>query len=271
MDAICGNHDDDGKILGLLQGAVRAYEAIWQYVKKPFVADVEARLAAQEAEPAFMARLNPESRLRMRRLAAQSEFGWLHPGLLLVGETWAYVWNKAEDLPWDYRVETWGLLAKVDHTSPDGVVARLTLEREPGRCGAFYPHPLSGGYLPTDRSFQDALQNAWWAVIGRDPAPFEFDVRWSLSVEDRSKKLPLDVDVKHRSMEAALACALKAVLAGAEQGNRRRPRAIIGSYHTSPGYGLPIGALTSQHFANFYLGSLDRFVKETLRADGYAR
>ncbi len=48
-------------------------------------------------------------------------------------------------------------------------------------------------------------------------------------------------------------------------------RQIIGSYHTRPGYGLPIGALTSQHFANFYLGPLDRFVKETLRADGYAR
>ena len=27
---------------------------------------------------------------------------------------------------------------------------------------------------------------------------------------------------------------------------------------------LPIGTLTSQHFANFYLGWFDRFVKETL-------
>ena len=37
------------------------------------------------------------------------------------------------------------------------------------------------------------------------------------------------------------------------------------------GRGLPIGSLTSQHFANFYLGWLDRFVKERLRATAYLR
>ena len=29
---------------------------------------------------------------------------------------------------------------------------------------------------------------------------------------------------------------------------------IIDSYHVAPGKGVPIGSLTSQHFANFYLG-----------------
>ncbi len=48
-------------------------------------------------------------------------------------------------------------------------------------------------------------------------------------------------------------------------------RRIIGSYATSPGRGLPIGSLTSQHFANFYLGHLDHFVKHELRVRGYAR
>lgn len=48
-------------------------------------------------------------------------------------------------------------------------------------------------------------------------------------------------------------------------------RRIIASYETSPGRGLPIGSLTSQHFANFYLGALDRFVKEDLRVRGYVR
>lgn len=33
---------------------------------------------------------------------------------------------------------------------------------------------------------------------------------------------------------------------------------IIDSYQASPGHGLPIGALTSQHFANFYLDAADR-------------
>ena len=46
---------------------------------------------------------------------------------------------------------------------------------------------------------------------------------------------------------------------------------IISSFQGATGRGLPIGALTSQHFANFYLGWCDRFVKETLRAPGYVR
>ena len=46
---------------------------------------------------------------------------------------------------------------------------------------------------------------------------------------------------------------------------------IIASYQTTPGHGLPIGNLTSQHFANFYLAPLDRFAKETLGCVGYVR
>ncbi len=46
---------------------------------------------------------------------------------------------------------------------------------------------------------------------------------------------------------------------------------IIGSYHTTPGRGVPIGNLTSQHFANFYLAPLDRFLKEDLQRRAYVR
>ncbi len=38
-----------------------------------------------------------------------------------------------------------------------------------------------------------------------------------------------------------------------------------------PGKGLPIGNLTSQHFANHYLSPLDHFIKERLRAPAYLR
>ncbi len=48
-------------------------------------------------------------------------------------------------------------------------------------------------------------------------------------------------------------------------------RRIIASYGSTPGRGLPIGSLTSQHFANFYLGWFDRLVKEGLRSRGYVR
>lgn len=46
---------------------------------------------------------------------------------------------------------------------------------------------------------------------------------------------------------------------------------IIGSYSTSEGKGIPIGNLTSQHFANFYLSSFDHHVKEVLRIKRYVR
>ena len=46
---------------------------------------------------------------------------------------------------------------------------------------------------------------------------------------------------------------------------------ITGSYATLPGKGIPIGNLTSQYFANHYLGVLDHFVKEQLRVPGYVR
>jgi hypothetical protein len=46
---------------------------------------------------------------------------------------------------------------------------------------------------------------------------------------------------------------------------------IVRSYRGSQGIGLPIGSLMSQHFANFYLGWLDRFVKDDLQTRGYVR
>ena len=46
---------------------------------------------------------------------------------------------------------------------------------------------------------------------------------------------------------------------------------IIDGYEVSPCRGVPIGSLTSQHFANYYLSWLDRFVKEGLRVSGYVR
>jgi len=53
---------------------------------------------------------------------------------------------------------------------------------------------------------------------------------------------------------------------------------IIDSYHANPsgfenlsGLGLPIGNLTSQYFANFYLVGFDRFIKQTLRIKPYVR
>ena len=44
-----------------------------------------------------------------------------------------------------------------------------------------------------------------------------------------------------------------------------------GAPGSPPGRGLPIGNLTSQHFANFYLGALDHHALQVAGARGYAR
>lgn len=46
---------------------------------------------------------------------------------------------------------------------------------------------------------------------------------------------------------------------------------IVKAYATSPGKGMPLGALTSQLFANVYLDPLDHFIKERLGAKFYLR
>jgi hypothetical protein len=46
---------------------------------------------------------------------------------------------------------------------------------------------------------------------------------------------------------------------------------IVAACPAQPGKGLPIGALSSQHLANFYLTGLDRLLLETLGARGMVR
>jgi len=46
---------------------------------------------------------------------------------------------------------------------------------------------------------------------------------------------------------------------------------VIDCYQVTPGKGLPIGTLTSQHFANYYLDGFDRFIQERQPTLGYVR
>lgn len=101
-----------------------------------------------------------------------------------------------------------------------------------------------GSHAAVERAQSFARRNAWFLKL--DIAKF-FD------------------SVDHAILEAQLARVIK----------DRRILALFGrileSYETAPGKGIPIGNLTSQHFANFHLGHLDRFVKETLRRPAYLR
>ena len=46
---------------------------------------------------------------------------------------------------------------------------------------------------------------------------------------------------------------------------------LLASYCVTEGRGLPIGNLTSQYFANFYLGIFDHYAKERMKVKGYVR
>lgn len=46
---------------------------------------------------------------------------------------------------------------------------------------------------------------------------------------------------------------------------------ILRSFRASPGRGLPIGSLISQHLANQYLSVFDRYCKESAKVPGYVR
>lgn len=48
-------------------------------------------------------------------------------------------------------------------------------------------------------------------------------------------------------------------------------RGIIDSYQVAENCGIPIGNLTSQYFANYYLGFADHFMKEKLNINAYVR
>jgi RNA-directed DNA polymerase len=46
---------------------------------------------------------------------------------------------------------------------------------------------------------------------------------------------------------------------------------LVDSYHYSPGWGLPIGALTSQYLGNFFLDAIDHWVNQRWRIRRYQR
>jgi retron-type reverse transcriptase len=84
---------------------------------------------------------------------------------------------------------------------------------------------------------------------------------WHAQIDIRAYFASIDHEVLLRLLRGKLKDhALRALLAR-----------IVGAYGTAPGKGLPIGALTSQHLANFYLGGADRVLLEACRVAGFVR
>jgi RNA-directed DNA polymerase len=85
--------------------------------------------------------------------------------------------------------------------------------------------------------------------------------RWYAQIDIRGYFASID----HRVLLALLERRFK------DRGLLRLMRRIIDAHHAAPGRGLPIGALTSQHFANYYLAGLDRLLLEGAGVRGLVR
>lgn len=89
-------------------------------------------------------------------------------------------------------------------------------------------------------------------------------------------RLPFRGDCRHQLNQVAQAILSQDPLdpPPTSSGDRRLLRQVPhhkSLYGAAPGVGLPIGSLTSQCFANLYLGPLDQFVKHRLKVKGYLR
>ncbi len=173
--------------------------------------DESVQTPAVENSPAFLGRLSSHEKWRgvLHRLA--EELGWRNPGLLMVGETIAYVYGADDPEPDEHDIfKTWVLLAGRNTKSPTGMLAQLRLRRCKGGCGGFFPDPVSAGYTRLEDDFKSALSRAWRAAFGT--YKLDFDVAWSLQLIDADAGLR-SLPIGGRSAEGAICCALRALAA----------------------------------------------------------
>ena len=134
--------------------------------------------------PSFLAHLSSDRhRALFHHLAAQH--GWMHPGLLVAGETIAALEGQHERA--DHNVTNWIMFAAKVQDRSEGIFARLTMERIPaGDCrgGMLVPDPLSSGYLHMQESFSTGLQHAWLATHKYDSSTRTYDWRWRIEIEE---------------------------------------------------------------------------------------
>ena len=84
---------------------------------------------------------------------------------------------------------------------------------------------------------------------------------WYVQLDMKSYFASID----HAVLERALARRFR------DPGVRALCARVVAGHGSAEGRGLPIGALTSQHFANLYLDPLDRFLLEGQRVAGLVR
>ncbi len=123
-----------------------------------------------------------------------------------------------------------------------------------------------------DRVFHHALMNLAGSVLERAMTPTSYACRPAMGVHKAVARVQqhlrkyayygkIDIDgyfaaISHTRLIQVLMCRFK----GADMS--AQIQRIVASYEPVPNRGLPIGSLTSQYFANYYLDGLDRFLAE---------
>jgi RNA-directed DNA polymerase len=121
-----------------------------------------------------------------------------------------------------------------------------------------------------DRIFHHAVINLAGSVLERAMLPTSFACRPGLGVHRAAQRVQqgirryawycqIDISRYFASIDHGI---LLSVLLRRFKGHAfgRQLQRLLDSYHHRPGKGLPIGSLTSQYFANYYLDGLDRLL-----------
>jgi hypothetical protein len=127
-------------------------------------------------------------------LTLSETHGWIHPAVLLLTETCAWVTGKTipEVAGRDRRRVPISLVEDGEEGETQGRLAWLTVERISGGTGALSPHPLRQAHFVTQGPtgsghFLESLLRAWWRTVGYDLAQgrdVDFDLWWSIESRD---------------------------------------------------------------------------------------
>lgn len=120
-------------------------------------------------------------------------------------------------------------------------------------------HPIFEDFQISD-SYATRIDKGTYAALHRAEY-FQKKYKWFLKLDVRKYFDSIDQQVLLGLLERRFK----------EKGLQSIFKQIISSYAVDVGKGVPIGNLTSQYFANYYLAYADRLVKERLKIPAYVR
>lgn len=211
-----------------IEGVVQAVTTAWNYQPVTFpntngLPDYQTHFSGSLADtrlgPLFLWNLPDGYREILQQLAVAHS--WLHPGLLLAGETLAVLEGVSPRS--NHAVHSHTMFAFESQTDCFGVLAPFTVERIQRPTGSaghgvLIPDARKAAYLTMQKSYSDGLQQvgyAAWITKGNQPL---CDFRWSIDLWRGVHKTKLshwfDISLQGASSEGVLTCAVRLARAG---------------------------------------------------------